>query len=212
MEQMNFFNNINNINNNTNNNMNMMSNILQMYYMNETMYNMNKMMLNQLMQNCNNSLNSNEINNLNNNGGFNMNQMMQNQIMLNFQKMQNLQNIQKCDNPLNNNEGISVLNDYSFDPFQGNNHRRINIFFELNTGRKFRVTAPINITVYELIDGFFKKVGLLNTELQRRFNFLFNGWQLKRFINGEHNNKLITDVGLVDGFKVFVVEPQNLVP
>ena len=66
----------------------------------------------------------------------------------------------------NNNSGgnneVRNYTDTGYDPFQGSYQNRINISFELMTGKKFILKAPKNITVYELIDGFFKRVGILN--------------------------------------------------
>ena len=141
----------------------------------------------------------------------NMNQMMYNQVMQNFQNMKE-QNIQKPTNSGSNDE-FRNASDTGFDPFLGNTSRRLNVFFELSTGKAFNVLAPINITVFQLIDGFFQKAGILNPELQRKINFLYNGRSLLRYKDGQKNNTIITNSGFDPNSvmsKILVVDLQNI--
>ena len=145
---------------------------------------------------------------------YNMNQMMYNQMMQNnpnfqsqnFQNFQNNQNMQNCSN-VGGNSDLRNAVDTGYDPFQNNSQRKINIFFEKMTGgRKIMLLSPINITISELIEGFFKKVGILNPDLKIHVNFLFNGKSLRN----EPMNKLISDAGCVDGSKILVVDLKDI--
>ena len=135
----------------------------------------------------------------------NMNQMLYNQLMQNFNNMQNSQNMQFNNNSGGNNE-VRNYTDTGYDPFQGSYQNRINISFELMTGKKFILKAPKNITVYELIDGFFKRVGILNPDLQCKVNFIYNGLALKRLINEQPNNNIIENMGFNHNSKVLVID------
>ena len=203
-----------------NNPMNQMNN---MNNMNNPMGQMNQ------MNNMNNPMGQMNINNMNNPmGQMNMNnntdtmqffcqiynQMMQNmqnmQDLLNMQNMQNNPNMTICNNPGGNNE-IRDAKDNGYDPFLGNSNIRFNIFFELQTGKRIPVLSPTNITVFQLLDGFFKKSGILNEELQKKVNFLFNGRSLLRILpNGQKNNTIISNIGIIDNTKVLVTDTQNI--
>ena len=145
------------------------------------MYNMSQMMYNQMMQN---------------------NPNFQNQ---NFQNFQNNQNMQNCINVGGNSELRNAV-DTGYDPFKNNFERKININFEKMNGGRIMIPSPINITVSQLIEGFFQKVGILNPDLKIQVNFLFNGKSLR---NGQMD-KLITDAGLVDGSKILVVDLKDI--
>ena len=70
--------------------------------------------------------------------------------------------------------------------------------------------APINVTIFQLINGFFQKVGILNPDLQCKVNFLYNARTLNRFENQQPNNKTVDEVGFNDGSKVLVIDLQNI--
>ena len=189
MGNMNMYNNMN-----MNNNMNMCNNM-----------NMNNMNMNMNNMNMNNNMNMALFAQM-----CNMNQMM-GQIMQNFQNMQNNQNIQNPQNIQNcNNSGGNLdfrnLKVECYDPFYGNSQTRKNVKFIQTTGKIFVVSAPINITVRELIDGFFKKVGILNKSLQKQVGFIFNGRSLKDTKSKELINELISEAGINDGSKILVVD------
>ena len=187
---MNFNNNMGNMNMCNNMNMNMYNN-MNNNNMNMNMNNMNNMNMNMalLAQMCN------------------MNQMMGQiiQNMQNNQNIQNSQNIQNCNNS-GDNLDFRNLQVKCYDPFEGNSQTRINIQFVQTTGKSFVVSAPINITVRELIDGFFKKVGILNKNLQKQVGFLFNGRSLKEVQSKEPINELISEARIYDGSKILVVD------
>ena len=82
----------------------------------------------------------------------------------------------------------------------------LTICFEFTNGSKINLPATKNTTVYELIDCFFKKVGLLNPNSQRQIHFLYGYHRLKMFINEEPNNKKIGDVVFNKNPKIVVVD------
>ena len=117
------------------------------------------------------------------------------------------------------NTDLSNLNDTGYDPFKGIPGPKLNITFEESRGRKIQMVSPVNITVYQLLSGFFQKVGLLNPTLQRHINFIFGGGALNRFVKDDPttengptrpNNKKINAVGIGDGSKILVLDRQNL--
>ena len=174
---------------------------------NNTFNSMNSNMFNSMNNNMFNSMNNNNnmFNNMNNNNMFNN---MNNNNM--FNNMNN--NMSNCNNQGSNND-LRNINDTGYDPFKGNIQRRINVFFEDQKGKRIMMPVPANITVFELLDGFFKKVGILNPELQNGANFLFNGICVKRLIGEKKNknNTLITNAGFSDGSKVLVTSTQDLI-
>ena len=160
------------------NNMDLISMMLQMC-------NMNQMMLNQMMQNNPN------FQNFQNNP--------------NFQDMQYNQNMQNCSN-IGGNFEIRNAVDTGYDPFQNITQNKMNVYFEKMNGEKIMMRAPINITVSELIEGFFQKVGILNPNLKIQVNFLFNG---KSLTKGQMDKK-ISDAGCVDGSKILVIDVKGI--
>ena len=146
----------------------------------------------------------------------NMNQMIFNQIMQNYQTMQNMQNTgntviiqHKCTN-IEGNDSVRNPIENNYDPFNGNAQIRYNVYFQLSTGKRVVLSVPINATVSQLLDGFFKKYGILNPELQCQINFVYNGKALKRFINGLPNNKKITDESINNGPTILVVDLKDI--
>ena len=163
-----------------------------------------------------NNMNSNMFNNMDLMGMIlqmnSMNQALFNQMMNNMKNIQNIQNTQNMPNCNNagGNDVVRNLNENNYDPFSGNSQARVNINFQLTTGKKIIMPVPINITVYQLLNAFFEKFGILNPALQCKVNFVFNGLSLKRFINNLPNNANIHDVRIMDGSTVLVVDLQNI--
>ena len=132
---------------------------------------LNNMILNKIISNNNNT--NNNLNNL-------MNQM---------------------NNFMNNNMMNMANNDNIIDPWpQVDISLKINICFELTTGKKLIVNPPIYITVNELIEGFIKKFNIEKQYIDN-VNFLYNGRSLKM-----NDCTKIKDIGMVDGDKVLVIE------
>ena len=206
--------------------MNMNNQMMMNLNMNNQMM-MNNNMNNQMMMNNNmnnqmnmfNQMNMNNPANMNNNMDMmslllqmnNINQMMYNQIMKNFQNLPN-QNNQNSYISGGANE-LRNVNDTGFDPFQGNTKERTNIIFEISSGKKIVMPAPIDVTVFQLLTGFFQKVGLLNKEWQNKINFLYNGRSLLRYKNGMPNNILFStySLGSYASPKILVVDLQGLI-
>ena len=198
MGQGNMFNNMcNNMNNNMLNNMcnNMNNNMF-----NNMCNNMNNNMLNIMCNNMNNNMFNNMCNNMNNN-------------MLNIMcnNMNNNMNMTNCNNQGNNND-LRNINENGYDPFESSVKRRINIYFENQKGKKIIIRAPENITLLELIEGFFKKVGILNPNYQNEVNFLYNGKSLKELItHGNKGNEPISELGFTDFNKILVIDFKDFV-
>ena len=172
------FNNMNNMNNNMSNNMNNMNN------MNNNMSNnMNN------MNNMNNNMNNNHKNNqsnFTNNDNFNV------------------------DNDINNGpppESILETSTISnIDPFENSsNYRKINIIFETGKGRRIPIIAPEDITIEQLFEGFFKKIGILSQEIKKNILFLVNGERINLY-----EQKSLKENGFKNVVKIIVVDEQNI--
>ena len=94
----------------------------------------------------------------------------------------------------------------SFDDFPGNNNRKINIYFDIVTGLKINIAAPINIKVKDLLLVFAKKVGISPNDLGKLI-FLYNGYKIN--INEE---KDLISFGFEFGitYRIVVVNSDNL--
>ena len=157
-------------------------------------------------------------NNMNNN---NMMKMMMNMCNnpnnINFMNNNNYQNIQPMVNggnffvsSVNNNaptESVLKINqEQQFDPFENwPLDGRINFIFDISNGRRINMAVPKDITIAQLLDGFFKKMSILSPLLRRNIFFLFNGTNLK-----QNSQKLLTEFKLNHNMHIVVVDAQNL--
>ena len=158
--------------------------------------NFNNMMMNfmcanpfifQLFMNSQNNNNFNNINNMNN-----------------FSVLENtsqaIKNKSKKGGILPRNSNIS-----SIDPFAGNMNRRIAIVFITGTGIKVTLSAPIDVSIEQLFEGFIKKVNLDKSVLGKYIYFLFNGFKIPI-----HEKKTVVNYGLKDASIILVIDTSNL--
>ena len=192
---------INNMNyrmNNMSYNMNNMNNNIN-FIMNDLFNNMNIMNNNMNFNNMNFNMNNN-MNNMNSNMNFNMNNNHKNN-QSNFTNNDNF----NVDNDINNGpppESILETSTISnIDPFENSsNYRKINIIFETGKGRRIPIIAPEDITIEQLFEGFFKKIGILSQEIKKNILFLVNGERINLY-----EQKSLKENGFKNGIK-FIVE------
>ena len=179
-------------------NMNMSMNNMQN---NNNKSNMNNMQIPSNMMNNNNkipqfNINNNKmnngVNNINNNNiNLSMNNMQLHSNMnikndVNFPKRgiqsMNMMNTFVMNNAKSNNNSSDRLpkgkGETYVDPFANYPGDRINIIFQTPKGHKTTISAPLHVTVHEVLVQYIRKLGLGPAVLYDGFYFLYNGAKL----------------------------------
>ena len=210
MNNMNMGNNINPMNNiNMGNNMNQMNNMNmgmnQMNNMNMGMNQMNNM-------NMNNFITMNTgMNNLNDPMAVQFNMLMQQ--FVNLQQSMNMMNTFVMNNAQSNNNSSDRLpkgkGETYVDPFANYPGNRMNIIFQTPKGHKTAISAPLNVTVHEVLVQYIRKLGLGPAVLYDGFYFLYNGAKL----SVKDEKKLVSDLSPIGNYNlnVIVLDTKNLI-
>ena len=99
----------------------------------------------------------------------------------------------------------AMANNNYIDPWEGmNSEPRIEILFVSLNGQKFTLRPPKNITIKELIQGFFKMVKIENQNNQN-IKFMYNGKELNKT-----DSSKIEDIGYSYGSQIVVIDMNNL--
>ena len=230
MNSMNMGNNMNPMNGmNMGNNMNQMNNMNPMNSMNmgnnmNPMNNMNMGM--NPMNNMNMGNNINPMNNMNMNNFITMNTGMNNlndpmavqfnmlmQQFVNLQQSMNMMNTFVMNNAKSNNNSSDRLpkgkGETYVDPFANYPGVRLNIIFQTPKGHKTTISAPLHVTVHEVLVQYIRKLGLGPAVLYDGFYFLFNGAKL----SVRDEKKLVSDLSTIgqSNVNVIVLDTKNLI-
>ena len=185
-----------NTQNNINQMMNMMiemkNNIQMIMNMMSQMMNNCQMMINMMTQNMN--INNNGINNNMNNMGMEMNNNM-------IGNMNNLNKMSEMFTNINNTFNASIAH---YDPFEGRLDKRINIGFDKAGEPKVMLACPINATISELLDGYFKKA-VISNEKRKDIYFVFNSQRLS-----QKDVRQLDEVGFINGSRILVIDKINV--
>ena len=228
MNSMNMGNNMNPMNGmNMGNNMNQMNNMNPMNNMNMGMNPMNNMNMGMNpMNNMNMGNNINPMNNMNMNNFITMNTGMNNlndpmavqfnmlmQQFVNLQQSMNMMNTFVMNNAKSNNNSSDRLpkgkGETYVDPFANYPGDRINIIFQTPKGHKTTISAPLHVTVHEVLVQYIRKLGLGPAVLYDGFYFLFNGAKL----SVKDEKKLVSDLSPTgqSNLNVIVLDTKNLI-
>ena len=216
MNGMNMGNNMNQMNNmNPMNSMNMGNNMNPMNNMNmgmNPMNNMNMGMNPMNNMNMNNFITMNTgMNNLNDPMAVQFNMLMQQ--FVNLQQSMNMMNTFVMNNAKSNNNSSDRLpkgkGETYVDPFANYPGDRINIIFQTPKGHKTTISAPLYVTVHEVLVQYIRKLGLGPAVLYDGFYFLFNGAKL----SVRDEKKLVSDLSSIGQFNlnVIVLDTKNLI-
>ena len=97
------------------------------------------------------------------------------------------------------------------DPFPGKIGPRLNITFETSTGITINISAPLDVTVKELLTKFARKAGINENLVWDKIFFIVNGLILKK----EDQNKTVQQYfqsGFVQTvYKVVVLDKSNII-
>ena len=225
---MNMGNNMNPMNGmNMGNNMNQMNNMNPMNSMNmgNSMNPMNNMNMGMNpMNNMNMGNNINPMNNMNMNNFITMNTGMNNlndpmavqfnMLMQQFVNLQqNMMNTFVMNNAKSNNNSSDRLpkgkGETYVDPFANYPGDRINIIFQTPKGHKTTISAPLHVTVHEVLVQYIRKLGLGPAVLYDGFYFLYNGAKL----SVRDEKKLVSDLSTIGQSNVYVIvlDTKNLI-
>ena len=218
MNSMNMGNNMNQMNNmNPMNSMNMGNNMNPMNNMNMGMNPMNNMNMGNNINPMNNMNMNNFItmntgmNNLNDPMAVQFNMLMQQ--FVNLQQSMNMMNTFVMNNAQSNNNSSDRLpkgkGETYVDPFANYPGDRMNIIFQTPKGHKTTISAPLHVTVHEVLVQYIRKLGLGPAVLYDGFYFLFNGAKL----SVKDEKKLVSDLSPTGQFSanVIVLDTKNLI-
>ena len=218
MNGMNMGNNMNQMNNmNPMNSMNMGNNMNPMNNMNMGMNPMNNMNMGNNINPMNNMNMNNFItmntgmNNLNDPMAVQFNMLMQQ--FVNLQQSMNMMNTFVMNNAKSNNNSSDRLpkgkGETYVDPFANYPGDRINIIFQTPKGHKTTISAPLHVTVHEVLVQYIRKLGLGPAVLYDGFYFLFNGAKL----SVRDEKKLVSDLSPTgqSTLHVIVLDTKNLI-
>ena len=216
MNGMNMGNNMNQMNNmNPMNSMNMGNSMNPMNNMNmgmNPMNNMNMGMNPMNNMNMNNFITMNTgMNNLNDPMAVQFNMLMQQ--FVNLQQSMNMMNTFVMNNAKSNNNSSDRLpkgkGETYVDPFANYPGDRINIIFQTPKGHKTTISAPLHVTVHEVLVQYIRKLGLGPAVLYDGFYFLFNGAKL----SVRDEKKLVSDLSPTGqlNVNVIVLDTKNLI-
>ena len=142
------------------------------------------------------------------------NQMLQIQVM-NLNKQMNMMkyivnNNAKAINRLPTNHGNVTV-----DPFADHPGQRTNIIFQTAKGFKISISAPLDVTVNQVLIEYIKRVGLGPNALYNGFYFLFNGAKIDIYDKVKVVEELVTlkeikDIKL-NHITILVIDTKNLI-
>ena len=218
MNSMNMGNNMNPMNGmNMGNNMNQMNNMNPMNSMNMGMNPMNNMNMGNNINPMNNMNMNNFItmntgmNNLNDPMAVQFNMLMQQ--FVNLQQNMNKMNTFVMNNAQSNNNSSDRLpkgkGETYVDPFANYPGNRMNIIFQTPKGHKTTISAPLHVTIHEVLVQYIRKLGLGPAVLYDGFYFLYNGAKL----SVKDEKKLVSDLSPIGNYNlnVIVLDTKNLI-
>ena len=98
----------------------------------------------------------------------------------------------------------SLTKTFIFDDNKGSN--KINIVFEVTTGNKYNVVAPVTMMLKDLLRKFLEKLHVPISLLGKEIFFIFNADKIS-----PNEEKTINQMHINDSSKIMVIDTHNLI-